>query len=73
MKRSNSTGEKVPFNGTLRHYHRNGSQSQRTWDEWVDVKSAPSWISRNVRNLVCVTLALLILGGMVAGLIIELR
>ena len=73
MKRSLNQDEKTPFNGPLRHYHRSGSQTHRTWDEWVDGKSSPSWISRNVWNVLGATLAVLILGGIITGLIIELR
>jgi hypothetical protein len=59
------------FSGSLRHYHRAGSQNQRTWDEWIDGKvKAPSkpWL-----KIVLITLSVLALAGIIIGLIVELR
>ncbi len=59
------------FSGSLRHYHRAGSQNQRTWDEWVDGKpksgATTPWL-----KVILIAVAVLALGGIIAGLIIEL-
>ena len=58
------------FVGTVRHYHRVGSNTQRSWDAWIDekpVKSKPiNWL-----KIVVISSAVLALGGIIAGLIIE--
>ena len=59
--------------GSLRHYHRSGGQNRRTWDEWVygDGRrpvSAGKWL-----KILVVLLAVLALGGIIAGLYIELQ
>jgi hypothetical protein len=65
--------DQARFNGSLRHYHRSGSQAHRTWDEWVDAKAATSRKSVNWLKIIAITAALLALGMIIAGLIIELR
>ena len=72
MKHPSERDDSTRFSGTLRHYHRSNSQPQRTWDEWVDGKSAKSG-STNWLKISVITLALLALAGVIAGLIIELR
>lgn len=72
MKHPFPTDNKDRFSGQLRHYHRSGYQNRRTWDEWVDGKAAKSGPTR-WRKTVLVLLAVLTLGGVIAGLIIELR
>jgi hypothetical protein len=71
MKHPDQRDEKARFQGSLRHYHRSNTQEQRTWDEWVDGKAAKpssfSWL-----KIIGITLAVLALGGVIAGLIIEL-
>ena len=71
MKHPTQRDEKARFQGSLRHYHRSNTQGQRTWDEWVDGKAAKSssfkWL-----KIVGITAAVLALGGVIAGLIIEL-
>ena len=72
MKRPFPTESKDRFSGQLRHYHRTGYKTQRTWDEWVDGKSAHSR-SRHWWKGLLILAAVLALGGIIAGLIIELR
>ena len=72
MKQLPQRNENSRFSGNLRHYHRSGPGTHRTWDEWVDGKSAKPGSTRWVKISV-VIVALLALGGVVAGLVIELR
>ena len=72
MKRPSPPDEQDRFRGTLRHYHRTKSQPNRTWDEWVDGKSAKSR-SKNWVKILAILGAVLTLGGILAGLFIELR
>jgi hypothetical protein len=72
MKHPPQIDKNSRFRGSLRHYHRASSQSQRTWDEWVDGKASKSrplvfWL-----KLVGGIVALLALAGVVVGLFIEL-
>jgi hypothetical protein len=66
------------FKGPLRHYHRIDSQGHRTWEDWVEgasPDSKPSKKSRSFRTwlkIFAIILSLLALGGIVAGLIVEL-
>jgi hypothetical protein len=73
MNRPSTPNVKSRFSGSLRHYHRSSSQEQRTWEEWVDGKSSRSWISKNWIKITVITLAVLALGGIVTGLVIELQ
>jgi hypothetical protein len=72
LKRPNPVDEQARFKGQLRHYHRSGSTTKRTWDEWVDGKSAQSR-SKNWLKILLISIAVLGLVGIIAGLIIELR
>jgi hypothetical protein len=60
------------FNAPLRHYHRAGGQSHRTWDEWVD--GAPSGAGSGMKRwrIALIVLAVLALCAIVVGLIVEL-
>lgn len=73
MKRNYPGEDRKHFGGNLRHYHRSGAQNRRTWDEWVygDARrpaSAGKWF-----KILGVLLAVLALGGIIAGLFIELQ
>ncbi|MEI8039377.1 MAG: hypothetical protein WCJ14_13400 [Verrucomicrobiota bacterium] len=72
MKRPFPAETKERFNGQLRHYHRTGYKTQRTWDEWVDGKSVASR-SKHWWKILLVVGAVLALGGIIVGLVIELR
>jgi hypothetical protein len=71
MKHPSQRDENAKFQGSLRHYHRSSTQTQRTWDEWVDGKAAKQG-STNWLKVVGITVAILALGGVIAGLVIEL-
>lgn len=73
MKSPSPIDEKNRFRGTLRHYHRSGGQVQRTWDEWVDGKSARPNPAGKWLKIAAIVLAFLALGGVIIGLVIELR
>jgi hypothetical protein len=72
MKRPFPTENKDRFSGQLRHYHRSGAQNRRTWDEWVDGKSARTSV-KSWWKVIVLLIALLALGGIIVGLFIELR
>ncbi len=72
MKTSFPSENKDRFSGQLRHYHRSGYQTQRTWDEWVDGKAAKTKSTRWLTVLV-ILMGVLALGGIITGLVIELR
>lgn len=72
MKRLPSQDDQDRFRGPLRHYHRSNSQPNRTWDEWIDGKSAKAR-SRNWWKIIVILTAVLGLVGILAGLVIELR
>jgi hypothetical protein len=71
MKQTLEREVKPRFDGHLRYYHRVGSQTPRTWDEWVDGKAAHS-ISINWPKRIGILVAVLALCGIITGLIVEL-
>jgi hypothetical protein len=73
MKGPSPLDEKTRFSGQMRHYHRSAPPAQRTWDEWVDGKSTGSRIRRNWLKIVLIAIAVIMLGAVIAGLIIELQ
>jgi len=60
------------FSGTQRHYHRAGSNTQRTWDDWVGDTPPKSHYKKNRLKIIGIILAVLALVGVFAGLAIEL-
>jgi hypothetical protein len=70
MSRQFPKVKKERFRGSLRHYHRTGAKSQRSWDAWIDEKSANAK-SINWLKVLGISIAVLALGGIIAGLIIE--
>lgn len=74
MKPSTPHDGKPRFKGPMRHYHRAGAPPERGWSEWIDGRHGPSpGRSRRAWKIIGILLALLALGGIIAGLIIELR
>lgn len=72
MKRTHAPEVNAKFGGTMRHYHRTGSQTQRTWDDWVDGNAAKPRSKKNWPKIVGILVGTLALSGIVTGLIIEL-
>jgi len=72
MKHPSLLDESARFSGPLRHYHRSGAKTHLSWDEWVDGKSARSGSSK-WPQIILSMMAVLTLGGIIAGLIITLR
>ena len=72
MKNSSLTPIQDRFNGNLRHYHRSGSKTQRTWDDWVEGPSLKRKSTRNWLRISGIVVSVLALGGIVAGLVIEM-
>ena len=73
MNRPPNQNDQNRFSGNLRHYHRAGSGPQRSWDDWVEGGGGDRPGSRKWGKIIGISLALLALGGVIAGLIIELR
>ena len=72
MKRTRPPVEQTRFSGNLRHYHRSGSQTQRTWDDWVDGTPRKKRGAKNWLKWTGITIGVLALIGIIAGLVIEL-
>jgi hypothetical protein len=72
MKRTLPPDENAKFSGNLRHYHRTGAQTQRSWDDWVEGTTAKTGKSRNWLKIVGIVVGALALSGIITGLIIEL-
>ena len=72
MKRTHTPEEHARFSGNLRHYHRTGSQTQRSWDDWVDGAAAKTRGSKNWLKIIGIVVGVLALSGIITGLIIEL-
>jgi hypothetical protein len=73
MKRSYPSEQPDRFSGNLRHYHRSGSQTQRSWDEWVDGDLAKTRRGRKWPTLIGIALGALALASIIIGLVVELR
>ena len=71
MKRLYPKEKPDRFVVALRHYHRTGAKPRRAWDTWVDEKSANAR-SINWLKILVIAGTVLALGGIIAGLIIEL-
>lgn len=73
MNRLPNQNDEARFSGNLRHYHRAGAGQQRSWDDWVEGAGADRPRTRKWGKIIGISLALLALGGVIAGLVIELR
>lgn len=76
MKRLQARDDQDRFKGSLRHYHRTSPRTQRTWDEWINGKPpkyGDKYSNKKWMNILIIVSAVLALGGIIAGLIIELR
>ena len=73
MKRNFSSEQPDRFSGSLRHYHRSGSRQQRSWDDWIDGDLEKSRRSKeNWPKFIGIIIGVLWLGGIIAGLVVEL-
>lgn len=72
MKRTHTTETQDRFSGTLRHYHRAGAPSKRSWDDWVEGSAASQKGGRNWLMIIGITVAVLALVGIIVGLVVEL-
>jgi hypothetical protein len=73
MNKSPTPAGPPRFEGNLRHYHRAGNQTQRSWDDWVDGPSAkvrPK--SKNWLRIIGITIGVLGILVIAIALIIEL-
>jgi len=73
MKHNSPLDDESRFTGQLRHYHRSGARQQRTWEEWVEGDGAKPGKLRKWLKIAGIVVALLALGGVIAGLVIALR
>lgn len=60
------------FTGSMRHYHRSGKDSQRTWDDWVAGGAAKRRDSGKWLKISGLILGALIVVAIMAGIIIEI-
>lgn len=72
MRHPAPRNEQTRFSAPLRHYHRAGPPNGRTWEEWVDGR-ATAKPARNWVKIILITVAVLGLAGIIAGLFIEMR
>ncbi len=73
MKPRNLPDDHARFSAHVRHYHRSGAQSHKSWEEWVEGKPATTGGKRKMAVIVGVIVAVLALAGIITGLVIELR
>jgi hypothetical protein len=73
MKRELQSDRADRFSGNVRHYHRVAAQEQQTWDRWVEGDSAKKRRAKKWLKVFGIALSLLALGGIIAGLYIELK
>ena len=64
--------ENARFTGHIRHYHRSGAKTQKSWDEWVEGRPPGTPSSRNWFKTTGILIAVLALIGIIVGLAIEL-
>ena len=72
MNRTLPPDENAKFSGNLRHYHRTGAQTQKSWDDWVDGSGVKNHKSKNWLKVIGIIVAALALSGIITGLIVEL-
>jgi hypothetical protein len=72
MKRHFPSDDQTRFSTKVRHYHRSGGKTQRSWDEWVEgVPSKPRSPKKRLK-IVIAAVGLIILGSIMVGLVVEL-
>ena len=72
MRRTPPPDDGAKFSGNLRHYHRTGAQTQRTWDDWVEGSPTKARKPRRWPKIAGIMIAVLVLCAVITGLIIEL-
>ena len=72
MNPPSNDSDSFRFQGGVRHYHRHGTQSSSSWDEWVDGKPRGKQSGRKVAKVIGVILAIGGLLAVVVGLVVEL-
>jgi len=73
MKKPNPSAAKIRYTSNLRHYHRSGAQSKRSWDEWVDGPGASMRKPLNILKITLTSLGVIALIAVIGGLMNELR
>lgn len=73
MKKTYSPEGVTKFSGNLRHYHRTSLPTTRSWDDWVNGTPLQAKPSRNWLKITSIAVGVLALGGIITGLVIELR
>ena len=72
MNRSEPPSTSSRFQAQVRHYHRSGSKPESSWEQWIDGTDTRSKQSRRWGRIALAVLGVLVLGGIIAGLVIEL-
>jgi hypothetical protein len=73
MKRHYSDDRGKRFGGSLRHYHRTAGQQRRSWDDWVYADAPRPFQGMKYLKILGVVLSIVLLGGIIAGLYIEMQ
>ncbi|MCX6877552.1 MAG: hypothetical protein NTW21_27645 [Verrucomicrobia bacterium] len=71
MKRLPPSDESRRFKGGMRSFHRAGPPPS-SWEDWVNGEELKQQPGKNWWKIIGIMAALLALGGIIAGLIIEL-
>jgi hypothetical protein len=72
MRRNHPPDEHAKFHSNLRHYHRAGSDHQRSWDDWVEGGGRKSKRASNWPKIIGLLVGALAVAGIVTGLLMEL-
>jgi len=72
MKRMLPPENPTRFKGTVRHYHRSASKSQSSWEQWISGEANSGRPRKSWLKILGILVALLVLGGVIAGLVIKM-
>jgi hypothetical protein len=70
MKRPSLSDGNERFAGSLRHYHRSGASSQRSWDEWIDGDQAKIRGSKSGWKVLATVVGALALAAVIIALLV---
>lgn len=72
MRNSHPPEQPTRFGGNLRHYHRAGTPTQKTWNDWVNGGEAKPPATRKWGKRAAVVFGALALVAIAVGLFVEL-
>jgi len=71
MKRLSPSTQAPRFKGGLRHFHRPVAR-RSSWDQWIDGVPRSSRPYKTWLKILGISVAVLVLGGIIAGLVLAL-